>query len=491
MSYSVYIKKDYKPVVRWVSDSPWYRRSRTWLFALIGLTPVFLMHTIIASTDPSPESPLSGEIEKKITSQTSSAPAQAAAVTAEVENREQVTPSKAPPAPANVDERKALQQWKNIKVAKGDNLSLIFDRIGIAPAVLHQVLASGVQASSLKRLMPQQELRLLMSDDNLVALNYDLDLTRTLHIEKDNEGFTSRIDTTPLTTVVKNATAVIDSSLFLAGQDAGLTDNLIMQLVAIYGWDIDFVLDIRAGDQFKVIYQEQYKNGKKVSDGPILAAEFINQGNTFYAVRYVNNHGDADYFSETGASMRKAFLRTPLKFTRISSGFNLRRKHPILNTIRAHKGVDYAAPTGTPVKATGNGTVVYLGRKGGYGRVIVLKHGGTYSTLYGHLSAYARNLSTGNKVKQGQIIGYVGMSGLATGPHLHYEFRVNGVHRNPLTVKLPKADSIPDTEMADFKAKTGSLLAQLDNQFNDQKKMVLALGEQDTTDPSSPIPENY
>ena len=489
MSYSIYIKKDYKPVVRWVSDTPWYRRPHTWLVALLGLTPLFLIHTIIASTDPLPESPLSGEVEEKLPTQISAPPTEAPAIIADE------TEKSPPPQPAlanvNVENQKTRQPWQSIKIAKGDNLSLIFNRFGIAPAILHQVLASGAQASSLKHLLPHQELRLLMNNDELVALDYDLDLTRTLHIKKEQDGFTSRVDTTPLTTVVKTADAVINSSLFLAGQNAGLTDNLIMQLVAIYGWDIDFALDIRSGDQFKVIYEEQYKDGKRVGDGPILAAEFINQGKTFRAVRYVKNNGDADYFSETGASMRKAFLRTPLKFTRISSGFNLHRKHPILNTIRAHKGVDYAAPTGTPIKATGTGTVVYLGRKGGYGRVIVLKHGGKYSTLYGHMSAYARNLHTGSKVKQGQIIGYVGMSGLATGPHLHYEFRVNGVHRNPLTVALPKAASIPERRMADFKAKTGSLLAQLDNQFDNQKKMVVALGEQDTMAPSSPIPENY
>jgi murein DD-endopeptidase MepM/ murein hydrolase activator NlpD len=251
-----------------------------------------------------------------------------------------------------------------------------------------------------------------------------------------------------------------------------------MQLVAIYGWDIDFALDIRKGDKFKLIYEEKFKDDIKVSEGPILAAEFVNNKTSFKAVRYSLPEGNSDYFSETGASMRKAFIRTPLNFTRISSTFSLNRKHPVLNTIRAHKGVDYAAPSGTPVKAAGDGTITSIGRNGGYGRVIEIRHGGTYSTLYAHLSNYAKGLKKGSRVKQGQTVGYVGMSGLATGPHLHYEFRVNGVHRNPLTVQLPKADSIPDDLLVDFKDKSAPLLAQLED-LNRKKSILVALKDKD------------
>ena len=216
-----------------------------------------------------------------------------------------------------------------------------------------------------------------------------------------------------------------------------------MQLIYIYGWDIDFILDIRKGDSFKVIYEEKYKNREKVGNGPVLAAEFNNQDRKIRAVRYERDNGQVDYYTGTGTNMRKAFLRNPLNFSRISSHFNLRRKHPVLNRIRAHKGVDYAAPTGTPIKVTGDGTIQFLGKKGGYGKSIIVKHGGKYSTLYAHLSRYRKGLKRTQPVKQGQVVGYVGKTGLATGPHLHYEFRVNNRHHNPLTVKLPGAENVP------------------------------------------------
>ncbi|MCG8379287.1 MAG: M23 family metallopeptidase, partial [Proteobacteria bacterium] len=198
------------------------------------------------------------------------------------------------------------------------------------------------------------------------------------------------------------------------------------------------------------------------AEGPIVAAEFINRETPLRAIRYTHPDGRTDYYADNGDAMRKAFLRTPVNFTRISSRFNLKRKHPILNKIRAHKGVDYAAPTGTPIKATGDGTVILAGRKGGYGRTVILKHGGKYSTVYAHLHRYAKGVRKGKRVKQGQIIGYVGRSGLATGPHLHYEFRVHGVHRNPLTVKLPKVESIHQDALVKFKKTITPMLTELD-----------------------------
>ena len=322
--------------------------------------------------------------------------------------------------------------WQSVTVKTGDSLALIFSRLGLSPNTLFQLMSLGKNVSRLKKLRPGQTLNFHIIDKELLDLEYEMGLTDTLKISKQDAHYQAEIIHKELETVVKNASTIIKDSLFLSAKKSGLSDNLIMQLVSIYGWDIDFALDIREGDTFTVIYEEQYKDGVKVADGPIIAAEFTNQNNTLRAFRYTHNDGSVDYYADNGDAMRKAFLRTPVNFTRISSRFNLKRKHPVLNTIRAHRGVDYAASTGTPVKATGDGTVAFAGKKGGYGNTIILKHGGTYSTVYAHLNKYANGVRTGKRVKQGQIIGYVGRSGLATGPHLHYEFRVNGVHRNPL-----------------------------------------------------------
>jgi murein DD-endopeptidase MepM/ murein hydrolase activator NlpD len=264
---------------------------------------------------------------------------------------------------------------------------------------------------------------------------------------------------------IKENTAIgqIESSLFEAGLLAGLSDELIMELAYIFGWDIDFALDLRQGDSFKLVYQEHFIDGKKFEDGEILAAEFTNKGKTFRAIRFTDDKGDSHYFSPNGDSMRKAFNRSPVHFSRISSRFNPNRLHPVLKTSRPHRGVDYAAATGTPIMATGDGKVSFLGTKGGYGRTVILSHGGKYTTLYAHMSRYKKGLKSGHRVKQGQIIGYIGSSGLATGPHLHYEFRVNGVHRNPLTVALPHAKPLANEYMSKFKAQSLPLLAQLDS----------------------------
>jgi murein DD-endopeptidase MepM/ murein hydrolase activator NlpD len=235
-----------------------------------------------------------------------------------------------------------------------------------------------------------------------------------------------------------------------------------MKMVEIFGWDVDFALDVRAGDRFTVIYEELFKNGEKVRDGNILASEFSNRGRSIRAVRYVNEQGRAEYFSPNGFSMRKAFLRTPVNFRRISSRFNRGRIHPVLQRMRAHRGVDYAAARGTPIRAAGDGRVVLSGRKGGYGKTVVLQHGGTYTTLYAHMSRFHARARKGKRVEQGEVIGYVGKTGLATGSHLHYEFRVRGVHKDPLRVKLPKALPIDRRYKKDFLQKTRPLVAQLD-----------------------------
>ncbi len=332
--------------------------------------------------------------------------------------------------------------WQSVTVKPGDSLALIFSRLGLSPTSLYNIMSLGKEVSKLKKIRPGQLLKFHIEDNELLGLKYEMNLTKSLNISSEDNKFKAEVIHIELEKVVKHASTTINDSLFLSAKRAGLSDNLIMQLVSIYGWDIDFALDIREGDSYTVIYEEQYKNGIKVSDGPIIAAEFVNRNTTLRTVRFTHEDGRVDYYADNGDAMRKAFLRTPVEFARISSRFNLKRKHPILNKIRAHKGVDYAASTGTPIKATGDGTVAHAGRKGGYGRTVILKHGGKYSTVYAHLHRYAKGVRSGSRVKQGQIIGYVGKSGLATGPHLHYEFRVHGVHRNPLTVKLPKVESI-------------------------------------------------
>ncbi len=355
------------------------------------------------------------------------------------------------------------KQWRKVTIGKGDNLSVIFRRQGLSASLLYKIINHDAQTRELRRVLPGQNLHFLIEQDELKEMIHFSDQMTSLHIRLNDGSLTSEKIVLEPTRKVVTTTAEIDSSLFLAAMRAGLSDNLTMQLAEIFGWDIDFALNIRKGDRFSVIYEELYKDVTKIRDGAILAAEFINQGDTYRAIRYEDADGHVDYYSDSGDSMRKAFLRTPVKFSRISSRFSTGRKHPVLNRIRAHHGVDYAAPRGTPVKASGDGRVVMLGRKGGYGKTVILQHGGVYSTLYAHLNNYAKGIRNGKHVRQGQIIGYVGSTGLATGPHLHYEFRVNGVHRNPLTVKLPKATPIPKKFLEDFKHKAEKLTAQLDS----------------------------
>jgi murein DD-endopeptidase MepM/ murein hydrolase activator NlpD len=353
--------------------------------------------------------------------------------------------------------------WHEITVKSGDSLAAIFSRVGISAGELHKLLAQGGATHNLKKIYPGQTLRLMSNaDQQLVRLSYKIDELSTLDISRKGDEF--EIGTTYRTPErrVKNASGSIDNSLFVSAQTAGLSDSMTMELAGIFGWDIDFALDIRKGDQFTVLYEELYLDGERVGNGDILAAEFINQGTRYQAVRYTDDSGKTDYYSLDGKSMRKAFLRTPVEFSRISSGFSLGRKHPILNRIRAHKGVDYAASTGTPIKATSSGKIIFRGIKGGYGNTIIIQHGAKYSTLYAHMSKFRSSLTAGSRVQQGQVIGYVGSSGLATGPHLHYEFRVDGVHRDPLKVKLPGAEPLDSKYLADFSRKAESLLAKLD-----------------------------
>ncbi|MDH5483591.1 MAG: peptidoglycan DD-metalloendopeptidase family protein [Gammaproteobacteria bacterium] len=372
--------------------------------------------------------------------------------------------SATPDNEAEASEFSQQHQWQSFTIKSGDSLSSLFDKAGIKPDQLIEVIKLGDDSRALKRIHPGDKIQLETNEQGqLLALNYNLDYSRYLRIIRQADGLSAKTMKHAIETRTAYAHGEIDSSLFLASQRAGLSQNLTMELANIFGWDIDFALDIREGDRFNLIYEEIFKDGEKIRDGNILAAEFINQGRTYRALRYTNpTTNEAGYYSPDGLSLRKAFLRSPVNFSRISSKFTTRRFHPLLHKFRSHKGVDYAAARGTPVRASGNGKVVFKGVKGGYGKTLILKHGGKYSTLYAHLSNYNRNLRSGSKVSQGQVIGYVGSTGLASGPHLHYEFRVNGAHRNPLTVKFPSTSPIPQRHKDNFELTTQTYIAQLD-----------------------------
>ena len=368
-------------------------------------------------------------------------------------------PAPAPAAdPAGTIER---GRWVSEKVGKGDTLSAIFSRNEISQGVLMGLVATGEPVKPLTRLRPGDRIDLHLDGRTLLEIRYPIDALKTLRIWREEERWASATDTKTLKALPRFAGGTIESSFFVSGQRAGLEDRLIMEVATIFGWDIDFALDIRTGDRFDVTYEELYADGESIGTGQILAASFTNQGRSFTAVRFTYPDGKTAYFAPDGRSMRKAFLRAPVDFRRISSTFRKERNHPVLGIKRPHRGVDYAAKTGTPIQAAGDGKVNFAGTKGGYGRTVILQHGGAYTTLYAHMSRIAPGMRSGKRVRQGQIIGYVGQSGTATGPHLHYEFRINGVHRNPLTVKLPKADPLPAEHKPAFREQSEPLLAQL------------------------------
>lgn len=370
-----------------------------------------------------------------------------------------------PLAPVEISHSESkLNQWENIRIKSGDSLSSLFGRTNIHASQLIELMDIKSVKEHLVKIHPGEQIKLDHDfNGQLLGLHYDIDFKKSLMVERIDGRLQSTIIEHDIDARPHHATGIINDSLFLAAQAAGLSDNMTMELAAIFGWDIDFVLDIRKGDSFSVVYEQIYKNGNLIKDGNILAAEFNNQGKSYRAVRYKDpKTNKVAYFTEDGKNLRKAFLRSPVKFSHISSKFTTKRYHPVLHKYRSHKGIDYAARRGTPIRSSGEGKIIFRGKKGGYGNVVIIKHGSRYSTLYAHLSKFDRKARSGQRVKQGQIIGYVGSSGLATGPHLHYEFRVNGVHRNPLTVRFPSAKSISKQHLASFRADTSNLFAQLD-----------------------------
>lgn len=350
----------------------------------------------------------------------------------------------------------------NVTVRSGDTMEQIFRRNKLNLGDLASIVRLDEAGKYIRRLRPGDKFEIRHDKGQVIRIYRELDLTNALVVSRSESGFTSEIIDRPIELRRRLAYGRIETSLFESAVDAGMPDKLIMNLAGIFAWDVDFVFDIRRNDDYFILFEEIYRNGKYISDGEIVAAEFNNNGRSFRAVRYIDSSGRSDYFTPEGRSVRKAFIRAPVDFARISSSFNPRRKHPILNTIRAHRGVDYAAPPGTPIKAAGDGKVIFRGRKGGYGNAIILQHGGNITTLYGHMSRYANSSRLGKRVKQGQTIGYVGSTGLATAAHLHYEYRLNGVHRNPRTVTLPQAAPIKDEYRDDFLTAAAPILEELD-----------------------------
>jgi murein DD-endopeptidase MepM/ murein hydrolase activator NlpD len=348
-------------------------------------------------------------------------------------------------------------------VARNDTMDAIFRRMALDPADLAAIRNLPGIRQSLDFLKPGDAIKVTHTSGEINELSRKVSETKTLDVVRKSDGFAAKMLDNPVETRLRTASATIDSSLFQSANGADMSDAIALKLANVFAYDIDFVLDIRAGDRFTVTYEKVYQDGKFLHDGDVLAAEFVNGGKVYRAVRFAQDGGSASYYTPEGRPLRKAFLRAPVDFTRVSSVFNPARMHPILNLIRGHMGTDYAAPTGTPVHAAGDGRVSFAGRRGGYGNAIVLLHSNSVSTLYGHMSRFAKNMRVGSHVNQGEVIGYVGMTGLATGPHLHYEYLMNGVHMNPQTVHLPGAEPLRAESLRQFRAITAPLLSSLEH----------------------------
>jgi murein DD-endopeptidase MepM/ murein hydrolase activator NlpD len=349
-----------------------------------------------------------------------------------------------------------------VVVARNDTMDAIFRRMALDTSDLAAIRNLPGIRQRLDFLKPGDVIEVTHTDDGEIRqLSRKVNETQTLQVVRQDSGFAATMIDDPVETRVRTGGASIESSLFQAAESSDISDVVALKLANVFAYDIDFVLDIREGDHFTVEYEQIYQDGRYLRDGEVLAAEFVNGGKTYRAICFTTDAGVTGYYSPDGRPLRKAFLRAPVDFTRVSSVFALNRMHPILNLIRGHMGTDYAAPTGTPVYAAGEGHVSFEGTRGGYGNAIVLFHGNNVSTLYGHMSRFARNVHLGSHVNQGEVIGYVGMTGLATGPHLHYEYLKNGVHMNPQTVPLPGAEPLRGVELGEFMRAAGPLLSAL------------------------------
>ncbi|MDH5246771.1 MAG: M23 family metallopeptidase [Betaproteobacteria bacterium] len=352
--------------------------------------------------------------------------------------------------------------WREDRIRRGDTIGSVLARLGVVDPEAMAFLRTNPSARPLYMLRPGKPLSVETDGEGLlVNLRFVTGDGERLTIARRGDELAAQTVAAPVETQWQMAAGEIRSSLFGAADEAGLPDAVTLQMADVFGGDIDFYHDLRRGDRFSVVYEMRYIDGEPVGAGRIVAAEFVNGGRALRALLWRGDDGREDYFTDDGAPMRKAFLRSPMEFSRVTSGFSNARFHPIMRDWRAHKGVDYAAPTGTPVRATSNAKVKFAGKQNGYGNVIELRHQGAFSTLYAHLSRFAPHVRTGARVAQGEVIGYVGQTGWATGPHLHYEFRVGGEQRNPLTVALPSGEPLGPEHRLAFAERTAPAVAQL------------------------------
>ena len=429
-------------------------RRRFWLLlvAVVAGGGGFQLFTTIVANPGQARSETAGPSATAVLTATVKAPSLTTHSTPDASS----SPAPMPPAPT--------AQTLELTVHRGNTLAGLFAAHHLDASNLAAIMQLGGDVARLKYIQIGQAISVSHDDSGQVlSLSMKLDDAHRLEVQKDSGGYQARVADIPVENSVAYAHGVIENSLFDAAGRAGLSDKVTMQLIHLFGWDIDFAHDIRSGDSFTLLYQKLKRQGEPATDGPILAAEFITRDKTYRIVRFTNPSGDTDYYTPDGRSVRKALLRAPVAYTRISSGFSMHRMNPVLHIIRPHYGVDYAAPMGTPIVAAGDGHIVFQGRKEGFGRCVIIAHGGGYTTLYAHMSRFRSGEHVGSHVKQDQVIGYVGESGEATGPHLHYQIMFDGVPRNPRTVKLPSADPVLAKYRPDFSRDLSMLLAELSN----------------------------